>query len=236
MRHDPELDAATYMGGAMRAGRARRFEDHLLECEACWAEVTQAHLGRSAAEAARELAPQGMREQVRMLVDAAGTACRRRLGPCLAAGGVMLAVVVFVGFLVFPKPSPPVARQPEAIAAAIADFRGARLPAGAPPAHAAPDLSGAGFELVGSGSGEVGNLSVDAFGYRDTAGRRVALYLSASSFPDAAGAHFPDGHDGPWTAASGGVELLCASHPLSLLALSDDVSVLRGVATTLGVR
>ena len=237
MRHDPEATAAAYLGGDLSARQTRRYEAHLLECEPCWQEVTLARQGRSIVEGARELAHQGLREQVRMAVAGADDRHPRRIG--LLVGGaavfVVLAVIVAVVF-----PGGPVRRgsasQPLAIAQAVADFRDGRLPAGSPRAHEAPDLSGIGFALVGSGGGEVGNIPVDAFGYEDASGRRVLIYLSARPFPEAAGAHLSGQPEGPWTAASRGVDLLCAQHPLPLLALSDDSKAIADIASSLGVK
>lgn len=221
----------------MSARQARRFEAHLLECESCWHEVTLGRRGRSIMEGARELAPPGLREQVRMAVAAADDRHPRRIR--LVVGGAALFVVLAViGALVFL--GEPVHRgstsQPVAIAQAVTEFREGRLPAGSPRAHRAPDLSGIGFGLVGSGGGEVGDIPVDAFGYRDASGRRVLIYLSSRPFPEAAGAQLSSRPAGPWTAASSGVELLCAQDPLPLLAVSDDSKTIRDVASFLGVR
>jgi hypothetical protein len=211
--------------------RRRRFEDHLLECEQCWREVAEARRGRSVAEAARELAPQSLRELVRAAVAGAEPSTRRFPRPGLAAAAVallLLAGATAVVLVAWPDRPAPIAR-------AIDDFRSDRLPAGRPPSLRALDLSGLGFEVVGSGSGEVGDLAVDAFRYRDRSGRRIHLYLSEEPFPVALGAHRSDGPDGPWTAEGDGVELLCAQRPLPLLAISDDSAALRSLAAHLGV-
>ncbi|HEY8200524.1 MAG TPA: zf-HC2 domain-containing protein [Actinomycetota bacterium] len=237
MRHDPERDAAVYVGGVLSRRRARRFEAHLLQCEDCWAEVAQARRGRSLAEQVRELAPQPLRELVRASVAGAltHTGGRRRRG--LVAGAVAFVVLTAATVALVARPGLRTAgRQPEPIAQAIADFRSGRLPAARAPARQAPDLSSAGFELVGSGGGEVGAVAVDAFRYRDASGRRVQLYLSARPFPVALGAHRSDRPDGPWTAGGEGVALLCAQHPLPLLALSTDERVLRDIASSLRIR
>jgi len=237
VRHDPEANAATYLGGALSPRQARRFEAHLLECESCWQEVTLGRQGRSIMEGARELAPQSLREQVRMAVAGADHRHPRRIG--LVVGGAALFVVLAViGVLVFF--GEPAHRgstsQPVAIAQALADFRDGRLPAGSPRAHRAPDLSGIGFALVGSGGGEVGDIPVDAFGYQDASGRRVLIYLSSRPFPEAVGARLSARPDGPWNEASGGVDIICAHDPLPLLAVSADNKTIRDVASSLGVR
>lgn len=237
MRHDPEANAAAYLGGALSARQARHYEGHLLECEPCWQEVTRARRGRSIVEGARELAPQGLREQVRMTVAGAGDRHPRRTGLVIGGAAVIVLLAINGALLVIREPvRRDSSSEPAAIAQAVADFRDARLPAGSPRAHRAPDLSGIGFALVGSGGGEVGNIPVDAFGYQDASGRRVLIYLSAHPFPTAAGAHLSGEPGGPWTAASSGVDLLCAQHPLPLLAVSDDGKAIADVALSLGVR
>ncbi len=76
---------------------------------------------------------------------------------------------------------------------------------------------------------------MDAFGYRDTSGRRVEIYLSFSPFPFAPDAHLSGQLDGPWTAATNGVDILCLEHPFPLLAVSDDRKTLQEVGPSLGV-
>lgn len=234
MRHDPERDAAAYLGGTLTRRRRRRFEDHLLECDQCWQEVAEARKGRSVAEAARELASQSLRELVRGAVAGAEPQSRRLPRPWLAASAGLLVLAAATAVILVAGPDRP-ARQPAPIARAIDDFRSDRLPAGRPSSMRALDLSGLGFELVGVGSGEVGDLAIDAFGYRDASGHRLHVYLSQRPFPVAVGAHLSDRPDGPWTAGGDGVELLCAQRPYPLLAISDDPAALRGLAAHLEV-
>jgi Putative zinc-finger len=71
--HDPELNAALYLGGELGRRARRWFERHLLECEDCWREVTLGRLGRRVAEELREIAPPMLREQVRSAVSMAAS-------------------------------------------------------------------------------------------------------------------------------------------------------------------
>ena len=70
MRHDPQRTAAAYLGGQLPRRHRDRFEAHLLACEACWREVQAGRRGRALAEAAREVAPQHLRERVRATIEA----------------------------------------------------------------------------------------------------------------------------------------------------------------------
>lgn len=231
MSHNPELDAASYLGGAMSPRRVEAFEQHLMECEDCWREVTQGRAGRALVESARELAPAELREDLRATIAAYEPARRLRRGAWLAVAAAFALVAGGAStFLVVRGP-----RQPGAIAAAVSDFRTGRLPVAGAPRRPAPDLSAVGLVLSTSGAGEVGSLPIDAYLYRDAEGRRVLLYLSDKPFPVAAGAHHAGGADAPWTARDGEVELLCAQRPHALLLLSEQQGTLQRAAEALGV-
>ena len=231
MSHDAERDAAAYLGGAMSSRQARRFEGHLVACEECWREVSEGRLGRSLAESGRDLAPAGLREDLRAALSTTPQRSPRRVIAATMGAAALLAVAVTALALTL-LPS----RQPGPIAEAVSDYRGARLAVSGPSARPAPELTGTGLGLVAEGGGAVGTLDVDAFVYRDDRGRRLLLYLSDRPFPVAVGAHRSDEPEGPWVALDSGVHLLCASRPESLLALSDDAGLLRQVASILGVQ
>ncbi len=80
LRHDPERNASEYVTGELPRRLARWFEAHLLECDECWREVWFGRLGRRLAERGRELAPAGLREDVRsaVLLTAESAPKRRR--------------------------------------------------------------------------------------------------------------------------------------------------------------
>ncbi len=231
MSHNPELDAAMYLGGAMSRDRARAFEEHLIDCEECWREVAEGREGRAMFESTREMAPVEFREDVRAAIAAHDQVQPRRGRVWFAiAAAFVLLVAGGSTYLVARSPS-----QPVAIAAAIADFRTGRLPVDAAPSRPAPDLSAAGLRLTSSGAGRVGALEIDAYAYRDASGRRVLLYLSDHPFPTAAGAQSIDGPESPWIAHDGDIQLLCAQRPHALLLLSEQSSALQRAAATLGV-
>lgn len=228
MSHDPERDAAAYLGGALRARRRRRFEDHLMECEDCWREVEVGRFGRRLAESTRELAPQALRETVRAAVAALPSSRRRLRGPLV---GATLAVLVAGSFAAVQLRSD----QPAPIARAVADFRQGRMPTEAPSGAPAPDLAPLSLSLTSAGSGSLDGLHVDAYSYRDAAGRRLLLYVSDTTFPVAAGARQAT-RNGPWRVRISDLELLCSSEPHALLAISDDPALLDRLAEQLDIR
>ncbi len=227
MSHDSERDAAAYLGGAMRARRRRGFEAHLMECEDCWREVAVGRTGRRLAESTRELAPQSLRETVRAGVAAFPSPRRRFRLPL--AGAILLLAAIGAFSAVQLRTD-----QPAPIARAVADFRQGRLPIEAPTTADAPDLTPLSLSLTSAGSGFLDGLPVDAYSYRDAAGRRLLLYLSDTAFPVAAGARQAV-RDGPWRAHISDLELLCAQQPHALLAVSDDAALLDRLARQLAI-
>ena len=114
MRHDPERNAAAYLGGLLSTRKRRKFESHIVECEDCWREVDSGRKGRSVAESGRELAPQALRERVRAAVESVTPRPKRRW----AFGAAALATAVVVGSLyVVSLPD-----QPQTIEAVVAAF------------------------------------------------------------------------------------------------------------------
>lgn len=235
MSHNPEQDAAAYLGGALPEKKARRFEEHLLECQECWNEVTLARRGRVLSESAREIAPQALREHVRVSVESEPvTSPTPRLQWAGAAGLAVAVVIAVVGLLIrAPAPGPGAIRQPDPVAQAIVDFQDRRVPAEGTTTHEAPDLTEIGFQIAGAGSGEIGELKVDGFAYLDATGRRLQIYVADEPFPEAVGAKSWSGPDSPWTASAQGIQILCADSPLRLLALSDRPEVLQAVSAYL---
>lgn len=227
MSHEPERDAAAYLGGALRTRHRRRFEEHLMDCEDCWREVAAGRLGRRLAESTRELASQALRETVRAAVAALPSPRRRFRSPMIRAAVVVLVIGSFAAIqLQYDQPAP--------ITRAVADFREERMPTEAPSAAPALDLAPLSLSLTSAGSGSLEGLHVDAYNYRDAAGRRLLLYLSETPFPVAAGARQTT-RTGPWRARIGGLELLCSSQRHALLAISDDPALLDRLAAQLDI-
>ncbi len=229
MTHDPESAAAAYLAG--EHPDRQEFEAHLLDCDNCWGEVAQGRRGRDLAESARELAPAALRESIRAAVAAEPR--RRSRWPRVAAAAVAVAAVLAGTVAVWPRQVPQ--PQPSAIAAAVDGYRAGQLPGRQIPVRAAPDLAQVALSPVGAGAGQVGGVPVTAYAYRDTAGRRLLVYVSEQPFPTARGARQLVGPDGPWVVDTQGVTVLCARQPHALLVLGDDPQLVRQAAVALDV-
>lgn len=238
MKHQPESDAAAYLGGVMGRAEKDRFIAHLVGCADCWTEVEQARRGRTLVESARVAAPGALRDRVRGLVEAEAqppaaaprhlrSRTRRWLLPVGApvAAAAVIALVLTTGGT----------SEPPSLQAAVADFSAERLPGAELPDQRAPDLSDLQLQPVGAGGGSYAGLEVDGYAYRDPAGRRIVLYLSDEPFPEAPGARLLAGRDGPWVVERGDVVVLCARIPHALLVVGQDTQLVTAAADALGV-
>src|SRR5260221_10134660 len=74
---------AGFRAGELDEAGARRWDEHLLECEQCWQAVREDRAGRHAAQLLRRPAPPGLADRVAFAVAgaAAGRATRRRARP-----------------------------------------------------------------------------------------------------------------------------------------------------------
>ncbi len=245
--HDPEADAARYLGDDLSAGERAVFSMHLLSCDECRSEVEQGRRGRALLEAQRSVVPVDVRDRVRALVAAASTepaeSGRSRSGPrawprfvpvAVAAGlvGALLLGGLTVGAV--PGRSPQRA-EPAALAEAVRDFTAQKLPGSGLPQAVAPDLTSLRLQQVGAGGGSYDGLAVDGYAYRDPAGRRVVLYVSDEPFPEAPDAQRLAGADGPWIAERDDVVMLCARLPHALLVVGQDRDLVRAAASELEV-
>ncbi len=229
MKHDSEKAAASYLSGAMKRRRRAGFERHIMECEQCWEQVRLGRIGRSLAESGRELAPQPLREQVRVVVAAAPSS-RRMWGLSwgLAVFAVVMLVAVGLALGTFRD-----AGQPPVIDAVLSDYRSS-APSGQEIAATLPPRLGD-LRHVASYTDALGDLGVTVHSYRDPAGHEVLVYQADRTFPVAAGAeHSSDGRT--WTAAADDVVFFCADYPAPSLVVGDDQREVTLAVRELGLR
>src|SRR5262252_5417957 len=86
--HDRLL--AAFLAGDLDPGEARRWDEHLLDCEQCLRAVREDRTGRQAAGLLRQPAPDGLADRVAFAVELA------------AAGAVALGLAVTLVVLLFP--------------------------------------------------------------------------------------------------------------------------------------
>lgn len=210
--HEPERTAAAYLGGRLGPRRRRAFERHIVDCEDCWREVDLARRGRSLAEAARELAPHSLREQIRASVWTVPV--RRRWLRVAAIAGVVAAAAVGGGVVTLDRDG-----QPEVIEAALSAAHGEWVLPETRASTLPVELGD--LRLIEARGGSVQGLELTQHLYRDAAGHVVSVLQAARPFPAARGAvHRPDGHS--WTVTVGGVVLFCADRPTHVLVAGDD--------------
>ena len=72
---------AGFLAGTLGHAEARRWDEHLLECEQCWRAVREDRAGRQAAGLLRQPAPLGLADRVVFAVEVARTEVPRHVGP-----------------------------------------------------------------------------------------------------------------------------------------------------------
>jgi hypothetical protein len=233
VKHDhDDATIGGYLAGELAQPERDAFEQHLLTCERCWAEVDCGRRGRTLAERAREPAPDQLRDQVLAAVAAAQPTRRRRPHTRVLVAAAAVALIAAVTTLIAVRAANPAA-QPAPIAAAVAGYRDDRLPGSGIPDRAGPDLSTLRLAEAGAGTGHLAGQPVTGYAYRDNTGRRVLIYQSNQPFPMPERADHPTGPSGAAITTHRGVAVLCSRHPYETLILGDDQHLVWRVATAL---
>ena len=216
--HDRLL--AAFLAGDLRRAAARKWDEHLLECEACWRAVREDRAGRHAAGLLRQPARGGLADRVVFAVELAAAGAdtprprgrvRLRRSWLAAAGTLTLGLAVTLVVLLVPggRASMP---APVAVVARYAET----MP---PPAHRA-----------GLGTGE--QAAPVAVGYPVTmtagghhivvrtwrlGGTEVVAATSGQPFPMPPGGHGVLGAGMAWVAQAGTLSLYCLNGQTSEL-------------------
>ncbi|MDQ3954013.1 MAG: hypothetical protein M3285_00490 [Actinomycetota bacterium] len=212
MRHDPERNAAAYLGGLLKGARRKMFERHMVDCEDCWREVDLGRKGRAVAEAGREIAPQALRERVRAAVQTVRPR-RRRPRWILGAGVAAIAAVVVSVMVLIPE------REPREIEEVLASFRSGNV--GTPTDPRLPE-SLSELELVGATQMRLEGRDAVAHTYVDRSGDEVVVYVAEEEWPVAVGAEH-DNSGETWLAEKGELVMICLNEPEPSLVVGDDV-------------
>src|SRR6516164_5008288 len=132
---------AGFLAADLDSAEARRWDEHLLECEACWRAVREDLAGRQAAQVLRRPAPPGLADRIAFAVEVAAagrSAAPRRARPAARssrwarsggwlrwprlAGAGAVAVAGAVTLVVVLLPGGHQARSVPAAVAAVADY------------------------------------------------------------------------------------------------------------------
>lgn len=222
--HDRLL--AAFLAGDLDPAEAQRWDEHLLDCEACWRAVREDRAGRQVAQVLRQPAPPGLADRVAFAVEvaAAGRTAAQQPAPPPArssrwagsggwlrwpwlAGAGTAAVAVLVMLVVFLLPGGHQTSSLPAAVAAVADYAQA-VP---PPARDQHPHAGGRAAPV-----EVGRpVTVTAGGQKIVlrtwrlGGTEAVVAVSSRPFPMPARAQGVAGRGMAWSARQGGLSLYC---------------------------
>ena len=202
MTHD-NRQLIAFLSGDLGDDDKQRFEAHLLDCDECWAGVSQDRAGRALAESLRELAPAALRDRVRAAVELTPAPLPRSRRWSAVVAAAIAAVAIGIT-LILTSLLPARHHDPAAVAAVVRLARADRLE---------PHASTSTLLTVGDQ-----RIRVDRYRSR---GRDIVVAESATPFPMPSAARpVASAGDAPWVATRGALRLLCFSHPRHLLLVS----------------
>jgi hypothetical protein len=217
---------AGFLAGDLDPAEARRWDEHLLECEACWRAVREDLAGRQATQVLRRPAPPGLADRVAFAVEvatAAQTAAPRRARtaagssrwarsggwlrwPQLAGAGAV-AVAVVVTLVVVLLPGGHQVRGVPAAVAVVADY-----------AQAVPQSARGQHHVSGGGAApvQVGHPAIVTAGGQTVVlrtwrvgGTEAVVAVSSKPFPMPPRAQGVAGRGMAWSARLGKLGLYC---------------------------
>ena len=225
-RHDQDHGLrGVFLAGDLDPVEARRWDEHLPECEQCWRAVREDRAGRQAAQLLRQPAPPGLADRVAFAVevaDAARTAGRRRAGPGdrssrrarparrwqQRAGAGALGLGLAITLLVFLLAGGPGTRSVPAAVTAVARY-----------AQAVPSQEHfrAGTRAVPVAVGRPVTVTVKGQRIEMRTWRlgsaEAVVAVSGQPFPMPAGAQAASGRGMAWSARLGKLTLYCLNGP-----------------------
>ena len=221
-----ELMLRAFLAGDLDPADARWFDEHLLECEACWRAEREDRAGRQAAHLLRRPAPPGLADRVAFAVDMAASARPRALArpPASArppaqrprgvrrmrwrlAGAGMLVLGALAGLIAVLLPGSRATSAMPGAVAAVARYAQA-VPSPARPGHAQAGRAGAPAEVGQPVTVTAGGQRIVLRTWR-LGGTEAVVAVSSRPFPMPAGAAaVPDGGMA-WSARLGRLGLYC---------------------------
>ena len=210
-RHDSLL--AAFLAGDLGPADARSFDEHLLECEACWRAVSENRAGHLAAQVLREPVPPYLADRVAFAVEVAASGPRsgpalapNRLRWRLAAGGAVALGVLVMLLVLLPgvreTPATPAAVQ------AVAEYAQAIAPPSGPARGQTGGPQASPVEVGKPVSMTVGGQRIVLRTWR-LGSTEAVVAVSKQPFPTPAGATAASGAPMAWSARLGMVGLYC---------------------------
>ena len=244
-RHDRLLTA--FLAGELDPAEARRWDEHLLECERCWLAVREDRAGRQAAELLRQPAPRGLSDRVAFAVEVAAARTgaqrqsrpparsrrrgrhRRRLHWRLAGAATLAAGVAVTLMMTLLPGGNQVGGMPAAVAA-VARYAQAISPPGRDQhqtGRAAPMEVGRPVTVTAGGQ------TIVLTTWR-LSGTEAVVAVSGQLFPMPAGAQGLSGKGMAWSARLGRLGLYCRNgRPSELVAAPVPAAELAALAARL---
>ena len=224
---------AAFLAGDLDPAGARRWDEHLLECERCWRAVRQDRAGRQAAQVLRQPAPPGLADRVAFAVEVAAAAraparrqSRRRArpwrrgrpGPRLVrrvAGAGVLAAGVTVAVTMAVLPGGHETRSVPAAVAAVARYARA-IPSPGRDQHSYPAGRAEPVEVGRPVTVTAGGQPIVLRTWR-VGSTEAVVAVSDRPFPMPADAQSVPGRGMAWIVRMGTLALYCLNGPTSEL-------------------
>jgi hypothetical protein len=232
---------AGFLAGQLGAADARRWDEHLLECEQCWRAVREDRAGRQAAELLRRPAPAGLADRIAFTVEVAaasrpaarppGRPGRRQAWWRLAGAGTLAAGLAVTLLLVLLPGGRQTQSMPAAVTAVARYAQAVPPPAREQPAHpgglAAPVQVGRPVTVT------VGGQQIVMRTWR-LGGTEAVVAVSGQPFPMPPGAASMSGAGMAWFARLGKLGLYCLNgHQSELVAAPVPMTELATLAARL---
>src|SRR5262249_35671005 len=216
--HDRLL--AAFLAGDLDLGEARRWDEHLLDCEQCWRAVREDRAGRQAAGLLRQPAPDGLADRVAFAVELAAAGAtspapprrraRPRPGRLTAAGAPALGLAGSLAVLLFPGGHGSLPAPVAAVTRYAETVPPLHRPGPGPGEQAAPVQVGHPVTVTANGHPIV--VRTWRLG-----GTEVVVATSGRPFPMPPGAHGTSAGGMAWVARAGNLSLYCINGPTSEL-------------------